>query len=130
MRKRILLLLLGSIAFAIGLNAQGNLQFNQAKLVTGLETVPAGKVWKVESFLPTSVYRADFSPNPRIYLCAFDGITREVGHSGIGDLNARYSSVVTFIDTPLWLSAGTTINPTVSSSFLWGVNVLEFNILP
>jgi len=31
--------------------AQGNLQFNQVKLVSALETVPAGKVWKIESVI-------------------------------------------------------------------------------
>jgi hypothetical protein len=28
--------------------SQGNLQFNKVKLVSTVETVPAGKVWKVE----------------------------------------------------------------------------------
>ena len=37
--------------FCVSLKAQGNLQFNQVKLVTALETVPVGKVWKVESAL-------------------------------------------------------------------------------
>ena len=31
--------------------AQGNLQFNQVQLVTSLETVPVGKVWKIESVI-------------------------------------------------------------------------------
>jgi len=48
--KRVLFsLILFFVAFLV--NAQGNLQFNQVKLVTTLETVPAGKVWKVESAL-------------------------------------------------------------------------------
>jgi hypothetical protein len=32
--------------------AQGNLQFNQAKIISNtdpMQTVPAGKVWKIES---------------------------------------------------------------------------------
>ena len=41
-----LFILLNHLAFA-----QGNLQFNQVKLVTALETVPAGKVWKIESVI-------------------------------------------------------------------------------
>jgi hypothetical protein len=32
-------------------SAQGNLQFNQVKLVTNTETVPVGKVWKIESVI-------------------------------------------------------------------------------
>jgi hypothetical protein len=42
----ILFVLLNQLAYA-----QGNLQFNQVKLVTALETVPAGKVWKIESVI-------------------------------------------------------------------------------
>lgn len=38
-----------SVCCGISLSAQGTLQFNQVKLVTTQETVPAGKVWKVES---------------------------------------------------------------------------------
>ena len=33
----------------LGLHAQGNLQFNQVKLVQAIDSVPQNKVWKVES---------------------------------------------------------------------------------
>lgn len=34
-------------------NAQGNLQFNKVKLIgVQIDTIPIGKVWKVESILP------------------------------------------------------------------------------
>jgi hypothetical protein len=35
--------------FILGLGAQGTLQFNQVKLVQAIDSVPANKVWKVES---------------------------------------------------------------------------------
>jgi len=35
--------------FALGLSAQGTLQFNQVKLVQAIDSVPANKVWKVET---------------------------------------------------------------------------------
>jgi len=113
--------------------AQGNLQFNQVKLITGLETVPDGKVWKVEAFLPTEVWRVVSSTvNPRIYICGINGTDRQVGHSG--GTNNSTSSVggmpVSFIELPLWLPEGSTLNPTVSNSFLWGVSVIEFNVIP
>ena len=39
-----------SIFLGFKLSAQNNLQFNQVKLVgSTAETVPAGKVWKIES---------------------------------------------------------------------------------
>ncbi|NBN99205.1 MAG: hypothetical protein EBV19_08240, partial [Flavobacteriia bacterium] len=44
-------LVFGFLVFSGGFLAQGNLQFNQVKLVTNQETVPVGKVWKVESVI-------------------------------------------------------------------------------
>ena len=35
--------------FSLTLNAQGNLQFNQVKLVQAIDSVPQNKVWKLES---------------------------------------------------------------------------------
>jgi hypothetical protein len=40
---------LSVLAICLTATAQGSLQFNQVKLVTSQETVPAGKVWKVVS---------------------------------------------------------------------------------
>ena len=50
--------------------SQGNLQFNQVKLVSAIETVPAGKVWKVTNFLPTpnGNYQAISQPGLAEYL--------------------------------------------------------------
>ena len=44
--------------------AQGNLQFNQVKLVSTVETVPAGKVWKLENYLPSSQLAIDLNRQP------------------------------------------------------------------
>ncbi len=51
MKYRFFLLIM--LLFSIGLCAQGNLQFNQVLVInaqSGLQTVPAGKVWKITSF--------------------------------------------------------------------------------
>jgi hypothetical protein len=56
--KTIIIFLLFFLALNTKLGAQGNLQFNKVKTLTGtipgqtslnLDTVPAGKVWKIES---------------------------------------------------------------------------------
>jgi len=121
-----------SIAFlfvALAGWTQNNLQFSQAKIVSGTETVPNGKVWKLNSFLPTQVYHSAFGANPRIYSVNINGIDRQVGHSGIGDSNSQFSSSMSFIELPLWLPAGTTINPVVSAGYIWGINIIEFNLV-
>jgi len=53
----LVLALSAHLFISLASNAQGSLQFNQAKLVgNNLETVPSGKVWKV-----MSLYGEDFS---------------------------------------------------------------------
>ena len=77
--------------------AQGNLQFSQVKLVSTSETVPAGKVWKLQNFLPnvslfTDITRNQQNPTSggiRNFIILVNGIsiylqttvTREVGRS-------------------------------------------------
>ncbi len=46
-------ILLSFLGIGLSAMAQGNLQFNQVKLVTSQQTVPANKVWKVESVIYT-----------------------------------------------------------------------------
>lgn len=58
------------------LSAQSNLQFNQVKLVSAEETVPDGKVWKLESAMPSEA--RDFLPHSilvdgePVYLSSFN----------------------------------------------------------
>ena len=95
-------------------HAQGNLQFNQALLFSGttLNTVPAGKVWKVEN----------------------------TGQSYTNGGSSAYSSLVingqnwfpqgsggTLPSGPIWLPAGTTIAGWSNNT---QYNIIEFNLVP
>jgi hypothetical protein len=97
-----------------GLEAQGNLQFNQALLFSGttLNTVPAGKVWKVENS----------------------------GQSYTNGGSNAYASLVingqnwfpqgsggTLPSGPIWLPAGTTIAGWSNNT---QYNIIEFNLVP
>jgi len=73
MKKSILTLAIFSF-FGLMSYAQGNLQFNQVKIVSNVqETVPAGKVWKV-----TSVLGAELRVNECINFSV--GSTHELAH--------------------------------------------------
>lgn len=65
MKYRFFLLIM--LLFSNGLCAQGNLQFNQVLVInaqSGLQTVPAGKVWKITSFYTAGgVYYGNWSSN-------------------------------------------------------------------
>ena len=83
----ILFILLNQLAFA-----QGNLQFNQVKLVTALETVPAGKVWKIESV---------------IYNIAEGSTTYQTGNSGNCTSSDYNSAAIIVAGTPTKVGQGT-----------------------
>ena len=125
--------------------AQGNLQFSQVKLVSATETVPAGKVWKLQNFLPnvslfTDITRNQQNPTSggiRNFIILVNGIsiylqttvTREVGRSDSywsqdGYATAASSSI---LNEPIWLSSGTTLAASTNVQF---VSVIEFNVIP
>ena len=125
--------------------AQGNLQFSQVKLVSATETVPAGKVWKLQNFLPnvslfTDITRNQQNPTSggiRNFIILVNGIsiylqttvTREVGRSDSywsqdGYATAASSSI---LNEPIWLSSGTTLDASTNVQF---VSVIEFNVIP
>ena len=125
--------------------AQGNLQFSQVKLVSTTETVPVGKVWKLQNFLPnvslfTDITRNQINPTSggiRNFIILVNGIsiylqttvTREVGRSDSywsqdGYATAASSSI---LNEPIWLSSGTTLAASTNVQF---VSVIEFNVLP
>jgi len=134
--------------------AQGNLQFNQVKLVTTVETVPVGKVWKVESALtgeeryPTS--GTTLASNSRFILVNGNSIcvheehvaTTGVGFNGCCGGGFWMSNVGMAVNSttpvlvqvtaqptklPLWLPAGSTL---AAGTKVSSISVLEFNIIP
>jgi hypothetical protein len=125
MRIFILFILLISIETSL---AQGNLQFNQALLLSTnqasnelLGTVPVGKVWKVEGF---------GSGNSGASECgwSFDGTNAAFRSGNVylgGSAYQSSNSTSTF-----WLPAGTTVySLNCASNYRW-MSVIEFNILP
>lgn len=110
--------------------SQGNLQFNQVLLLsdnvvtnTNLGTVPAGKVWKIESF---------------------GGVAAQAIHGTLNGVPAgalqktAYQSVSTAslinqnsFSLPVWLPAGTQLGyyGNLNGNIVW-YSVVEFNILP
>lgn len=108
--------------FAFG---QGNLQFNQVLLLNStlaadanLGTVPANKVWKIESFGGN---------------CG--GSTRGTLNGSPAGALSRGSTVADLQNSswtlPVWLPAGTQLGFTngCSGSLIW-YSIIEFNIVP
>ena len=133
MRIILILFLVCSTCF---LFAQGNLQFNQVKLVTALETVPAGKVWKVESVIynipqnATTYQTGSGACGPNYYensAIVVDGTPTKVGQgtTALGYSSGNYTHSYTVL--PIWLPAGATLS---GGTCLNKISIIEFNIVP
>jgi len=132
--KKILLLI--SILFiSLGAKAQGNLQFNAVKrfsnnsltvaygatVSAGSITVPADKVWKIESGSCSTI----------------EGGVVYGSHLSIGNqlLFSHSNAQVFYHSPPIWLPAGTYSISIYNSSggayiFKTNISAIEFNIIP
>ena len=120
--KNILLIL--TIAFSSTSFAQGNLQFNQViKVIDVNQTVPAGKVWKVETCSYVLVSGGNDFP-----------YTSSNGSVHIGKNTVYYViSNQTTNYLPLWLGEGTYDITRYSQSgytVTIAFSAIEFNVVP
>jgi hypothetical protein len=142
-----------AFGFCVGLKAQ-TLQFSQVKLVTTVETVPANKVWKIESALsgehrlPTS--GTSFPTLSRfIKINGTDVCVQEYHTAGVGlgfngccgggfwmnNTGQSPNSTQTHLvavqgepsKLPIWLPAGSTLE---TSTRTLSISIIEFNIVP
>lgn len=99
--------------FTLANNIHGQtLQFSQVLLVSSTQTVPANKVWKVESVMPinqTSIYH-------QIVVNSTTIIVGTTNYSGSW-----------FHAFPMWLPAGTTL---ATGTTVFRISVVEFTIVP
>ncbi len=126
----------------LALFSQGNLQFNQVKLVSIVETVPAGKVWKVESatYAGGSIFCVGGGPSGGTVYCSQSSNALQ-NYSVIGVMTytingqANYISDIVYSNSistqltpfPFWLPAGSTLAASTNMRYL---SVLEFTIVP
>ena len=114
---------IGITLFAWGLpkaEAQKSLRFNQVKLVSTAETVPAGKVWKIEN-IGSSLYApvtTGLSSTPAII----------INGNPIYLFVVRTSNSSNYLGTPavffpIWLPAATTLAASNNINF---ISVIEF----
>ena len=108
--------------------AQGNLQFNQVLLVTSTQTVPSGKVWKVENAIATHLL-ASCSTDPlhSIVVNGFSATITQGGQVGFDGYCFGWRGLASVTEFPLWLPAGTTL---AAGSNVNALSVIEFNIVP
>ena len=125
--------------FNYNLRAQGNLQFNQVKLVTTVQTVPAGKVWKVENCtynggalfcLAGSVLAlpCDNTFSPKVWGIMSYLINGNSSNIVVTQGSSSWGSSANQPNPfPLWLPAGTSLAAGTNVLYL---SVIEFNVVP
>jgi hypothetical protein len=124
--------------------AQGNLQFNQVKIISNTDppqTVPVGKVWKIESVFTAGdqdVYGVQTSGTtlslfpacgvPSFYYL-YSG--RYLAINNIPISFGIHSAGETMTNLPIWVPAGSTICTCTNNALCArGYSAIEFNIIP
>lgn len=136
MKKQLLISLLViacCTVFTMQLHAQYNLQFNQVKLVGTTETVPSGKVWKIESVLPSTRLTSAFcwgssscgSAQTQTIIMV-DGTGVYLATSDASGSSYMSNATAAVLNTNIWLPAGTTL---AAGSGVYKISVIEFNLL-
>ena len=138
-----LLISFALLSFFTGI-AQGNLQFNQVKIISNTDpsqTVPAGKVWKIESVFTAGdqdVYGVQTSGTtlslfPACGVPAFYYLYsgRYLAINSIPISFGIHSAGETMTSLPIWVPAGSTICTCTNNALCArGYSAIEFNIIP
>jgi len=127
MKKSICAVIIG-LFILISFSGQAqNLVFSKAILVSTTDTVPNGKIWKVESVLSASslsINSGTSSAQSSATGILVDGLSVFI-KSSWG--NSYSSSSVVCTDLPIWLPAGTSL---AAVGNVYKISVLEFSIVP
>lgn len=142
-RKYSLLVLFFILGAAIAQAQSYTLGFSQVLLVGSIaQTVPAGKVWKVEGVAGSRVTQynyasannSNYSPAENLILINAQPVsvihtvgTGSGAGSGSGGVYTGFSYAASPTSFPLWLPAGTTLAASTNVTY---ISVIEFNITP
>ena len=93
----------------------------QHKNVT--DTVPAGKVWKLESYATESEICGSGNP----YMITVNGFQNYIATSGVDGNGRSFQATQTF---PFWIPAGGILSVPQNGSCIEYVSIIEFTITP
>jgi hypothetical protein len=98
-----------------------SLTYSKVILVSSLDTVPQGKVWKITSFLASGNWMSSAGSNSANSVnVIIDGSTRFLA---VSKNQAHYSQQNSNAPFPIWLPAGTTLEPSTNCGSL---SIIEF----
>jgi len=99
------------------------------KLITSVETVPAGKTWKISGFLasPNGNYQSITQPSTAEYLISINGSPVNLGRRAHFNNNYQVHQAEVRSTEEFWIPAGTTLAASQNIAF---ISIIEFNIIP
>mgnify|MGYP001325256581 CR=1 FL=1 len=109
--KKLLFITLLFCGFAFTAQSQ-SLTYSKVILLTALDTVPQGKVWKVTNYLPFSNFLPSSTNGSSVsgeISMKVNGTTSILAAARVGHYNSGNSLFLAQI--PIWLPAGTTVEP-------------------
>jgi len=116
---RHLFLLLVAFVFPVASKLQSQtLQFSQVLLISTVQTVPANKVWKIESFFPSQNFNV--GNNHSTAFITIDNVSCYIGQT-------RSDAGMSYMPLPAWIPAGTTV---AAGQNIISISVIEFTVLP
>ena len=122
MSKKIIFITLLFCGLAFSAQSQ-SLTYSKVILLTSLDTVPQGKVWKVTSFLPDNSWVSVSYPTSNGALdVLINGAVAKISYYS-HDASAGGGSLQEKVPFPIWLPAGTTLEPSTNCGSL---SIIEF----
>jgi hypothetical protein len=121
--RKILFITILFCGLAFTANSQ-TLEFSQVLLVSSLDTVPQGKVWKVTNILPTleGSGSSKIQVNGNDIVVAFSMSSNgQTNHTGNFGNNHNYYNA---LQGSYWLPEGTTLQASTNVQY---ISVIEFN---
>jgi len=125
------------ISCSTEIRAQKTLEFNSVLLVYSTpQSVPAGKVWKVESYMPSGAM-----VSTGVSMSGWGTTTWYARYIKINNNNVwvervfwadygqstQYPQTTNSLDGPMWLPELTTLS---ASNGVYAISVVEFNVIP
>ena len=100
-----------------------SLTYSKVILLTALDSVPQGKVWKIVSYLPSSQWISagtNSSSSVNVLINSVESKISQYSMAHVGNGGHGEKETVPF---PIWLPSGTTVEPSTNCGSL---SVIEF----
>ena len=120
--KKIIFITLLFCGFAFTAQSQ-SLTYSKVILLTALDTVPQGKVWKVVSYLPSGQWINAGTGASAFLNVLFNSVEYNISQYSMAHVGNGGHGEKETVPFPIWLPEGTTVEPSINCGSL---SIIEF----